>query len=258
MNSLLFIAHPGRPVFKNTTTSDTITDCKEVCLMTVGALFSSLLFFLTLWLVLLLWVIPLWLWKVFCVSYFLASSSISSNAIQSESILLFDFVYFLEKVRLQGAQDGALRNSTCKWRSLICLDRNFCMSDQIKPTVEGFTLFTQCVWSFSDFLLRINAAPWILFVVCVFRYVHRPCLQVIEAMLVAAVTAAVSFIMIYFSNDCQPLGPDHAEEYPLQVHACSHHVRLLPVSPGCPWRLKTWQKSYQMLLMLKRCLRLKR
>ncbi|XP_037332478.2 H(+)/Cl(-) exchange transporter 7 isoform X1 [Pungitius pungitius] len=49
------------------------------------------------------------------------------------------------------------------------------------------------------------------------RYVHRPCLQVIEAMLVAAVTATVSFTMIYFSNDCQPLGPDHTEEYPLQL-----------------------------------------
>ncbi|TMS15556.1 H(+)/Cl(-) exchange transporter 7 [Larimichthys crocea] len=49
------------------------------------------------------------------------------------------------------------------------------------------------------------------------RYVHRPCLQVMEAMLVAAVTATVSFTMIYFSNDCQPLGPDHTEEYPLQL-----------------------------------------
>uniref|UniRef100_A0A8C4DIY4 Chloride channel protein n=1 Tax=Dicentrarchus labrax TaxID=13489 RepID=A0A8C4DIY4_DICLA len=49
-------------------------------------------------------------------------------------------------------------------------------------------------------------------------YVHRPCLQVMEAMLVAAVTATVSFTMIYFSNDCQPLGPEHNEEYPLQVH----------------------------------------
>ncbi|XP_034448776.1 H(+)/Cl(-) exchange transporter 7 isoform X1 [Hippoglossus hippoglossus] len=49
------------------------------------------------------------------------------------------------------------------------------------------------------------------------RYVHRPCLQVMEAMLVAAVTAAVSFTMIYFSNDCQPLGPEHTEEYPLQL-----------------------------------------
>ncbi|KAM9843006.1 H(+)/Cl(-) exchange transporter 7 [Aulostomus maculatus] len=49
------------------------------------------------------------------------------------------------------------------------------------------------------------------------RYVHRPCLQVMEAMLVAAVTATVSFTMIYFSNDCQPLGPEHKEEYPLQL-----------------------------------------
>ncbi|XP_075880015.1 H(+)/Cl(-) exchange transporter 7 isoform X1 [Nelusetta ayraudi] len=49
------------------------------------------------------------------------------------------------------------------------------------------------------------------------RYVHRPCLQVMEAMLVAAVTATVSFTMIYFSNDCQPLDQEHAEEYPLQL-----------------------------------------
>uniref|UniRef100_A0AAQ5WVZ2 Chloride channel protein n=1 Tax=Amphiprion ocellaris TaxID=80972 RepID=A0AAQ5WVZ2_AMPOC len=49
------------------------------------------------------------------------------------------------------------------------------------------------------------------------RYVHRPCLQVMEAMLVAAVTATVSFTMIYFSNDCQPLGPESTEEYPLQL-----------------------------------------
>ncbi|XP_027897993.1 H(+)/Cl(-) exchange transporter 7 isoform X2 [Xiphophorus couchianus] len=49
------------------------------------------------------------------------------------------------------------------------------------------------------------------------RYVHRPCLQVIEAMLVAAVNATVAFILIYFSTDCQPLGPDQSEEYPLQL-----------------------------------------
>ncbi|XP_059413986.1 H(+)/Cl(-) exchange transporter 7-like isoform X2 [Carassius carassius] len=49
------------------------------------------------------------------------------------------------------------------------------------------------------------------------RYVHRPCLQVMEAMLVAAVTATVSFALIYFSNDCQPLGQDNSEEYPLQL-----------------------------------------
>ncbi|KAJ8284042.1 hypothetical protein COCON_G00028920 [Conger conger] len=49
------------------------------------------------------------------------------------------------------------------------------------------------------------------------RYIHRPCLQVMEAILVAAVTATVSFTMIYFSNDCQPLGQDQSEEYPLQL-----------------------------------------
>lgn len=54
------------------------------------------------------------------------------------------------------------------------------------------------------------------------RYVHRPCLQVMEAMLVAAVTAAVSFTMIYFSNDCQPLGSEPTEEYPLQVDTHVH------------------------------------
>lgn len=37
--------------------------------------------------------------------------------------------------------------------------------------------------------------------------------------MVAAVTATVSFTMIYFSNDCQPLDQEHAEEYPLQVDA---------------------------------------
>ncbi|XP_076839677.1 H(+)/Cl(-) exchange transporter 7 isoform X2 [Brachyhypopomus gauderio] len=49
------------------------------------------------------------------------------------------------------------------------------------------------------------------------RYVHRPCLQVMEAMLVAAVTAAVSFAMIYTSNDCQPLKMESSDEYPLQL-----------------------------------------
>ncbi|KAG7335344.1 hypothetical protein KOW79_001940 [Hemibagrus wyckioides] len=49
------------------------------------------------------------------------------------------------------------------------------------------------------------------------RYVHRRCLQVMEAMLVAAVTATVSFAMIYFSTDCQPLKKGSPEEYPLQL-----------------------------------------
>lgn len=66
------------------------------------------------------------------------------------------------------------------------------------------------------------------------RYVHRPCLQVMEAMLVAAVTATVSFTMIYFSNDCQPLSPDNTEEYPLQVltHTPDTHTLINPDVSG--------------------------
>lgn len=48
------------------------------------------------------------------------------------------------------------------------------------------------------------------------RYIHRPCLQVIEAMLVAAVTATVAFVLIYSSRDCQPL-QGSSVSYPLQV-----------------------------------------
>ncbi|KAM4697562.1 LOW QUALITY PROTEIN: H(+)/Cl(-) exchange transporter 7 [Rhinophrynus dorsalis] len=48
------------------------------------------------------------------------------------------------------------------------------------------------------------------------RYVHRRCLQVIEATLVAAVTATVAFVMIYYSTDCQPLR-EESVEYPLQL-----------------------------------------
>ena len=48
------------------------------------------------------------------------------------------------------------------------------------------------------------------------RYIHRPCLQVVEAMLVAAVTATVGFVMIYCSRDCQPI-QGSTVAYPLQV-----------------------------------------
>uniref|UniRef100_A0A8D2J880 Chloride channel protein n=1 Tax=Varanus komodoensis TaxID=61221 RepID=A0A8D2J880_VARKO len=48
------------------------------------------------------------------------------------------------------------------------------------------------------------------------RYIHRPFLQVIEAMLVAAVTATVGFVMIYTSGDCQPL-QGNSMAYPLQL-----------------------------------------
>ncbi|KFP40897.1 H(+)/Cl(-) exchange transporter 7, partial [Chlamydotis macqueenii] len=48
------------------------------------------------------------------------------------------------------------------------------------------------------------------------RYIHRPCLQVVEAMLVAAVTATVAFVMIYCSRDCQPI-QGSSVAYPLQL-----------------------------------------
>uniref|UniRef100_A0A8D2NWN6 Chloride channel protein n=1 Tax=Zosterops lateralis melanops TaxID=1220523 RepID=A0A8D2NWN6_ZOSLA len=56
------------------------------------------------------------------------------------------------------------------------------------------------------------------------RYIHRPCLQVVEAMLVAAVTATVGFVMIYCSRDCQPI-QGSSVAYPLQVgHAAEQHL----------------------------------
>lgn len=62
--------------------------------------------------------------------------------------------------------------------------------------------------------LNIPAAKSTLALVS--RYIHRPCLQVIEAMLVAAVTATVAFVLIYSSRDCQPL-QGSSMSYPLQV-----------------------------------------
>ncbi|XP_042197047.1 H(+)/Cl(-) exchange transporter 7 isoform X2 [Callorhinchus milii] len=50
------------------------------------------------------------------------------------------------------------------------------------------------------------------------RYIHHPCLQVIEATLVGAATATVSFVMIYamYTYDCQPIAEDPVK-YPLQL-----------------------------------------
>lgn len=66
--------------------------------------------------------------------------------------------------------------------------------------------------------LQVILHPWVppslLCSLC--RYIHRPCLQVVEAMLVAAVTATVGFVMIYCSRDCQPI-QGSSVAYPLQV-----------------------------------------
>uniref|UniRef100_A0A8D3DMA4 Chloride channel protein n=1 Tax=Scophthalmus maximus TaxID=52904 RepID=A0A8D3DMA4_SCOMX len=76
------------------------------------------------------------------------------------------------------------------------------------------------------------------------RYVHRPCLQVMEAMLVAAVTATVSFTMIYFSNDCQPLGPEHSEEYPLLKHLFCLHIFFFLIGSYNPLTLGLFTLTY--------------
>jgi chloride channel 7 len=41
---------------------------------------------------------------------------------------------------------------------------------------------------------------------CGLRYVTRPWLKVMEAMIVAAMTATVGFLMIYLITDCKPIG----------------------------------------------------
>uniref|UniRef100_A0A8C9U5D6 Chloride channel protein n=1 Tax=Scleropages formosus TaxID=113540 RepID=A0A8C9U5D6_SCLFO len=48
-------------------------------------------------------------------------------------------------------------------------------------------------------------------------YIHRSYLQVIEAILAAAATATVSYILMYCSDDCQTPGEHQAVEYPLQL-----------------------------------------
>lgn len=49
------------------------------------------------------------------------------------------------------------------------------------------------------------------------RFIQIRFLKVIEACLVAAVTATVGFLMMYFLNDCKPLGQDPTK-YPTQLY----------------------------------------
>uniref|UniRef100_A0A8C0IB52 Chloride channel protein n=1 Tax=Bubo bubo TaxID=30461 RepID=A0A8C0IB52_BUBBB len=69
------------------------------------------------------------------------------------------------------------------------------------------------------------------------RYIHRPCLQVVEAMLVAAVTATVGFVMIYCSRDCQPIQGTHhgilwAAGPALTLHSLSTSGSYNPMTLG--------------------------
>lgn len=71
------------------------------------------------------------------------------------------------------------------------------------------------------------------------RYVHRPCLQVVEATLVAAVTATAAFVLIYSSRDCQPLRGSSVS-YPLQVGS---RGRWGTASPQTRVGTKAWVSS---------------
>ncbi|DAA15577.1 H(+)/Cl(-) exchange transporter 7 [Bos indicus] len=61
------------------------------------------------------------------------------------------------------------------------------------------------------------------------RYVHRPCLQVVEATLVAAVTATAAFVLIYSSRDCQPLRGSSVS-YPLQLFCADGEYNSMAVA----------------------------
>lgn len=64
-------------------------------------------------------------------------------------------------------------------------------------------------------------------------------MRVVEACLVAAVTATVGFLMMFTINDCKPLGQDPTK-YPTQV--CikfTQFVKNLTISNGSHHRLQT-------------------
>lgn len=49
------------------------------------------------------------------------------------------------------------------------------------------------------------------------KYIHRPASRVVEALLVALMSATAGFVMIFLLNDCKPLGEDPTK-YPLQLY----------------------------------------
>ncbi|XP_046406212.1 H(+)/Cl(-) exchange transporter 7 [Ischnura elegans] len=49
------------------------------------------------------------------------------------------------------------------------------------------------------------------------RYVTKKACKVTEAVMVAAISATLGFVMIYFLNDCKPLGQDPTK-FPIQMH----------------------------------------
>ena len=50
-----------------------------------------------------------------------------------------------------------------------------------------------------------------------FRYITRPWIKMMEAMIVAAVSATAGFLMIYLISDCKPIGKDPTDN-PIQMY----------------------------------------
>ena len=48
------------------------------------------------------------------------------------------------------------------------------------------------------------------------RYIHGAFWRVVEAMIVAGISATISFLVIFFYDDCQPMRAEPAS-YPVQV-----------------------------------------
>lgn len=69
---------------------------------------------------------------------------------------------------------------------------------------------------------------WLNYRLSVFRirYIRVRCLRVTEACLVAAITATVGFLMMFFLNDCKPLGQDPTK-YPTQLYCSDGQYNVL-------------------------------
>ncbi|KAK4874937.1 hypothetical protein RN001_014297 [Aquatica leii] len=72
------------------------------------------------------------------------------------------------------------------------------------------------LWNFLNFKLSV----WRI------RYIRNKWLRVIEACLIAALTATVGFLMMFLINDCKPLGQDPTK-YPTQMYCGDGEYNVL-------------------------------
>jgi chloride channel 7 len=62
-----------------------------------------------------------------------------------------------------------------------------------------------------------NHRHLLLIVVSSTRFILSRWAKVLEVIVVCSVTVSVGFIMIYYVDDCKPLGAKDAVEFPIQV-----------------------------------------